>query len=590
MSQDIYVFILLLVATCLMLFISYLSFRKRQLPVAKYSALVMLAASFYSLGYAFEMISTDLASVKFWLKIEYIGIPFISTFWLILVINYTGRQVALKKWVVLLYLIPVMTFILHYTNEFHHLYYRDITMINTSIALPSVQLIKGPWYWVHISYNYLQAVAGIALFTAAYMKAVPIVRKQILILILGAAAPWLSNLMYLFGNYDIHVDLTPLGFTLSGLFYLWGIYKFNLLRLVPIALQKVYETMQDGVIILDYEYNITIVNRAAKDMFERLDQIQDNTDSAYNVFSDVPELLSKIIIPGNSESRITISSKGALKHYSLKISVLYDRRQIALGKMLILSDITQITVYQDKLLANANQLKELNAFKDKLFTVVAHDIRDPLAMLVNLTELLEAELTVTQSENLSIFQEVSEQVRKTYMIVENLLDWFRSQTGKFIYRPLIWDLTLIVQQAIHSVKIRSDLKKIRIFNELNDEILVFADKEMLELVLRNLLSNAVKFTYTGGSIHVGATKVDLMMTVFVRDSGGGVDPEIAKSLFQEIQHVSASGTEGENGTGLGLYLSEKLVHINGGVIWFESIPGIGSTFFFTVPTNESASK
>jgi signal transduction histidine kinase len=174
--------------------------------------------------------------------------------------------------------------------------------------------------------------------------------------------------------------------------------------------------------------------------------------------------------------------------------------------------------------------------------------------------------------------------------VENLLDWFRSQTGKIIYRPLICDLTLIVQQAIHSAKIRSDLKKIRIFNELDDEILVFADKEMMELVLRNLLSNAVKFTYTGGNIHVGATKVGLKMTVFVRDSGGGVDPEIAKSLFQEIQHISASGTEGEKGTGLGLYLSEKLVHINGGAIWFESIPGLGSTFFFTVPTNESATE
>ncbi len=583
MNQDKYVFILLLLATLLMLFISYLSFRKKHLPVAKYSALVMLAASFYSFGYAFEIISTSLTSVKFWLKIEYIGAPFISTLWLLLVISYTGHRAALKGWaILLLFLIPITTLILHYTNDMHHLYYRDISMnIDT---LHSVQLLKGPWYWVHIFYNYLQAAVGMTLFAINYMKAIPIVRKQILILILGALAPWLSNSLYLFGDFDDRqVDLTALGFTLSGLFYLWGIYKFNLLRLVPIALQRVYETMQDGVIILDYEYNIMNVNRAAKGIFERLNQLQDNTDSIFNVFSDMPELLSKITAPENSESRITIEVDSGLNYYSLKVSILYDKQQTTLGKMLILSDITQLMVYQDKLLANADQLAELSAFKDKLFTMVAHDIRDPLAVLVNLTQLLEEELHATRSGNLDIFQEVSGQVRSTYMLVENLLDWFRSQTGKVIYNPRALNLTSIVQETIYSMKFRSDMKKIVISSDLDEETPVFADKEMVELVLRNLLSNSVKFTPIGGSIVVGATKAGLRMTVFVRDSGVGIDPEIAKSLFKEVQQISTSGTEGEEGTGLGLYLSAKLIHIHGGDIWSESIPGEGSTFFFSIP-------
>jgi PAS domain S-box-containing protein len=505
-SLDKYMFLLLLFATCLMLFISYLSFKKRQLAVAKYTALVMLSASFYSLGYAFEMISTDLDSIKFWLKIEYIGAPVISTFWLILVLHYTGHKAILKKRVLLLlFVIPFVTFIMHYTNDMHHFFYKDVQLDQSSI-LSTVQLFKGPWYWVHISYNYLQALVGMFLFVTMFMKAVPLVRKQIMILMLGAAAPWVSNVMYLIGGFEVVLDLTPLGFTLTGLFYIWGIYRFNLLRLVPIALQKVFETMQDVMVILDYDHNITSVNQAAKDIFGETRINSDYSISVYNVFYEYPELLSKIVSSEKSESQITIRSQGENRYYKLNISVISDSGQTVIGKMLVFSDITQVTVYQEKLLSNANQLAKLSAFKDKLFTVVAHDIRDPLAVLINLTELLEEELEVLGSEHSNVFQEVSEQVRNTYMLAENLLDWFRSQQGKIIFSPLVWDVSSIVQHAVQSIKIRLDVKKIQITTNVEDEIRVFADKEMLDLVLRNLLSNAIKFTGLGGHIHVEAVK------------------------------------------------------------------------------------
>jgi PAS domain S-box-containing protein len=580
-------FLVLLVATCLMLFIAYLSFRKRQLSIAKYSALVMLCASFYSLGYAFEIISSDLESVKFWLKVEYVGIPFISTLWLILVIHFTAYQAFLKKWVVLLLFgIPVLTLLLHYTNDIHHFFYRDIQLDKNTSDIYATQLLKGPWYWVHISYNYLQAVVGMILFVSMYLKAIPIVRKQIIILMLGAAAPWLSNIIYLFGDFG-NLDLTPLGFCITGITFIWGIYQFNLLRLAPIALQTVFETMQDGVIILDYDNNITNANQAAKDICRGLNRLQNKT-SASDIFPNEPELLSKIRELENSETNISIRKEKDIRYYNVKISIIYDKGHIQLGKTIIFSDITQITIYQEKLLASATQLAELNAFKDKLFTVVAHDIRDPLAVLVNLTELLEEELVVLESAKLPIFQEVSEQVRNTFLLVENLLEWFRSQKGKIIFSPLVWNLAPIMKKVVDSVKVRSEMKEIHISFNVDNEQQVFVDKEMVEMVLRNLLSNAVKFTGIGGNIHVEATVLGETVTVSVRDSGVGVDNEIGKSLFHEIQQVSDSGTEGEKGSGLGLFLAGKFVLINGGQIWFEAIQGQGSTFYLTLPTTERA--
>jgi PAS domain S-box-containing protein len=174
-------------------------------------------------------------------------------------------------------------------------------------------------------------------------------------------------------------------------------------------LQKVFETMQDVVVILDYDHNITSVNQAAKDIFGETRINSDYSISVYNVFYEYPELLSKIVSSEKSESQITIRSQGENRYYKLNISVISDSGQTVIGKMLVFSDITQVTVYQEKLLSNANQLAKLSAFKDKLFTVVAHDIRDPLAVLINLTELLEEELEVLGSEHSNVFQEVSDQ-------------------------------------------------------------------------------------------------------------------------------------------------------------------------------------
>ncbi|MCQ6561600.1 ATP-binding protein [Paenibacillus mendelii] len=580
-------FLLLLVATILMLFVSYLSFRKRKIEVAAYNALVMLSASFYSFGYAFEVMSTDPGRVRLWLGIQYIGIPFISTFWLLLVIFYTGHRALLKRWVILLlFTIPALTLVLHYTNDLHHFYYKDIQYDFNTSHLSPVLLLKGPWYWVQVSYNYVLASAGMFLFTVMYLKAVPLVRKQVVLMMLGGAAPWLSNLMYL-GFQGIHLDWTPFGFTLSGLIYIWGIYRFNLLRLGPLALQTVFETMQDGVIIVDYDNNITHSNEAAKGIFGELPALPDRLKSIYDVLSAHPDLLSKLKEPMNSENQISIRQDEKMRYYHVKISVIRDRDRHILGKMLILSDITQITEYQDTLLSNAEQLAELNAFKDKLFTVVTHDIRDPLALLVNLTEIIEEDFVDAGSEEFNVFHEVSSQVRDTYMLVENLLDWFRSQKGKASFSPLVWDLALIVQKSVATMEARSELKHIHLISSVHEGILVFADKEMMDLVLRNLLSNAIKFTEIGGHIHIEARQEEGKVTVLVRDSGVGVDPKVGGSLFHDVQQGSKAGTDGEKGSGLGLYLCAKFVHLNGGNIWFESNTDHGSTFLFTLPAKDT---
>lgn len=582
MIQEPFMFVLLS-ATLLMLFVSYLSFRKRRLAVARYNGLSMLAAALYSFGYAFETISLDMESILFWLRVQYIGIPFISTLWLLFVIHYTGYQSYLKRWMyALLFLIPVMTVILHFTNESHHLFYSSVTLNLDSGSLSPVKITRGPWYWVHIAYTYFQGAAGIGLFVAAYVQAMPIVRKQTLLLIMVATAPWVCNLIYVIRMDLVLIDLTALGFLLSGIVQIWGIYRFHLLRLTPVALQSVYDTMQDGVIILDYEDGITQVNNAAKSMFKELRFIKENEASVGCVLRSQPELAAFIRRPGNHEGTVSLEHRGEMRHYSLRISALHDRSGEMLGRMVILSDTTQMTAYQEKLLASANQMAEMSAFKDKLFTLVAHDLRDPLAVLINLTELLEKEIRTTGEEQ-EILREVGGHVRHTYRLMENLLEWYRSQTGKAVYRPSEWNLTASLEETIRTMKLRADTKGVAITSELAGDNPVYADREMLELVLRNLISNAVKFTPEGGAVQVGATKEGEGYAIYVRDTGVGIHPGAGQSLFKDVQTGASQGTDGEAGSGLGLYLSANLVALHGGNIWYESVKDEGSTFYFTVP-------
>lgn len=580
MIREPIIFVLLFTAALLMLFVSALSFRKRHLAVARYNALSMLAASFYALGYAFEATSLNLGSILFWLKVEYLGIPFISSLWLLFVIHYTGYQKLLKRWVYgLLFLVPLLTFVLHLTNASHQLFYTDVSLGEEGMSL--LHLTRGPWYWVHISYTYLQAAAGLGLFIAAYIKATPIVRKQIVLLVMGALAPWVCNLIYVVWKDLDLIDLTPFGFVLTGMVQIWGIYRFHLLKLAPLALQSVYDTMQDGVIILDNENNITQVNHAAKHMISELRNFKENAASVLHVFHNKPELAA-IILEGNQEAKILIEEEGERRHCSLRISALHDRNGERLGRMVILSDITKMTVYQEKLLASANEMAEMSAFKDKLFTLVAHDLRDPLAVLVNLTEVMESERQGTGGEEHDILREIGGHVRQTYLMMENLLEWYRSQSGKTAYRPSIWSLTASIEETIRSMGFRADMKGVQLSSELVDDHLIYADRDMLELVLRNLISNAIKFTPAGGDIQVGAMRQGDLYAIYVRDSGIGVDSDVAPSLFQDIQIGAKAGTDGEAGSGLGLYLCAKLVDIQGGEIWCESSGGKGSTFYFTV--------
>jgi signal transduction histidine kinase len=584
MSYNFYLSALLMAATCCSLFMAYLSWKKRELPIAVSYGLGILTSAFYTFGYAFEIISTTLEDIRFWLRIEYIGIPFGTVLWFIMVLQFTGRQAFIRIWkVTLLMVIPLATFIAHYTNEWHHWFYRSMTIDETE-GFPLASLVTGPLYKIHVVYAYILFAIGMGLMLHLYRNAASPVKKQIALMMIGSCGPYGITLVYLSGVFYIPIDLSPFGFLFSGVFYMWGIYQFNLLKLAPLAVQKVFESMRDAVIVLDLDDRVTSFNQSARRVMESLNHKKAIGLPAAHILSLYPELLERIGQDPLSDSKVRISDKSASKFYNVHISLICDKNQIAVGKMLLLSDVTEEVLAQERLLANARQLGELNTFKDKLFNVIAHDIRDPLAVLISLMELMEEEMQSCGGEHEEVVHEMGQQIHNTFTLVESLLDWFRSQQGGMVFNPIIGDLSLAVQSHVRMLQVRSAGKHIRITSYIPKGTFVYADKEMLDLIIRNLLSNAIKFTGDGGSIQVQAKQVDSEIIVSVRDTGAGIAPDQASTLFEAEHPLSLTGTAGEKGVGLGLTLCREFVRMNGGDIWFDSAPNQGSTFYFSIPT------
>ncbi|MCM3628710.1 ATP-binding protein [Paenibacillus glycanilyticus] len=588
MDTRLWMSTLLFIATALMVFVAVLSYRKRYLPVARTMVLMMLAGSFYALGYGMEVLARSLEQVKLALQIEYIGIPFVTTLWLYQAIQFTGTAERYRrKLAVALFLFPVLLFVLHLTNDWHHFVYASYSL-NAEAAFPLYTTAKGIAYNLHALYSYVVLAWGVGLFVAMYVRALPAVRKQILILLLGAFAPMAFNLLFWFG---VQIDFTPFGFAVSGIAYAWGILRFNLLRLTPLALAKVFETIRDGVLLLDGEGRIVSYNGAAARIFPELESAQRRYPvPAVDILTEHPHLLQIIASDRVEDERFSFRRQldGHSQHYSCSLSIIYDGGTLPVGQMILFSDVTELMENEARLRENARQLSELNAFKDKLFTVVAHDIRDPIALLVSLTDLLGDELTAAGIEHAEVFVELRGQVQSTYHLVDNLLDWYRSQKGAVVFRPTGWNMRQVVLQAMSLASPKAGMKAIRITERIDTALAVEADKEMLDLILRNLLSNAIKFTGVGGDIEIGAKSEEGRITVCVRDNGAGIDDKTSDMLRLEEPFSKGAISGGDSGdTRFGLALAREFVRIHGGVLRFESEPGRGTTFTFTLPEANS---
>jgi len=233
---------------------------------------------------------------------------------------------------------------------------------------------------------------------------------------------------------------------------------------------------------------------------------------------------------------------------------------------------------------NEAKLKELVATKDKFFNIVAHDLKNPFTSLLGSSELLYENIDNLNKENIrKLTMILNDSAKSGYDILQNLHDWSRSQTGGLVINPERINLKNIIDRNILNLQLAASNKNINLLTEVEDDIYIFADRNMTNTVLRNLLSNAVKFTHRGGKVVISVKAGPNSTIVSVKDTGTGIPKERIDKLFRIETRNSTPGTENEQGTGLGLKLCREFVEKQGGMIWVESEENKGSEFLFSIP-------
>jgi PAS domain S-box-containing protein len=236
---------------------------------------------------------------------------------------------------------------------------------------------------------------------------------------------------------------------------------------------------------------------------------------------------------------------------------------------------------------NENKLKELITTKDKFFNIVAHDLKNPFTSLLGSSELLYNNIDQMSADNIKKLALIlNDSAKGGYSILQNLLDWSRSETGLLNFNPENINLRIVVNENLENVQLQVANKGISTISELSEDFFIFTDKNMINTVLRNLISNAVKYTYKKGTVVVRATKNTKECIITVKDSGIGIEKEKVETLFRLENSLSLPGTEKEQGTGLGLRLCKEFTERMGGRIWVESKEGKGSEFNFTIPVKK----
>lgn len=550
----VFLFVLSAAATAVLALISW---RRWKSPAAPYFTLLFAAATLWNLGDAGEFLSIAPAAKFAFVCVEYPGMVAVPVAWFLIVLYYTGNSRYIsRKNIALLSLIPVLTLALVWTNPLHNLYYTNIVSVIEQGMFVGVYL-HGPLFWPCIGYSYALSVLGLGLVVSRLSSSHAIYRYQMAILLMACIIPLVANIVYVAGWGPVpHIDLAPLVFTLSGLIAVYGITRYQLLSLMPVAYSRVFHTIADGIIVVDDQGDICDLNPAAECIL----------GSAPGQLIAKPAgavLPGGILFPHAVETEgpalpgeITIVTGGQPQYYETAC-IPFDSGipEKAGYSLIMLRDITR-RKQAESALADASRKLSL------MTNITRHDILNQITALDCYLELSTAAAR-TKEETDYLAKE-----REIIANIQEQIEFTREYQSLGTEAARWQDVQAVIARAIA----QSDPGKIVVTNEVPAGE-VFADP-MLDKVFSNLISNAIHYggtitriTFTGGVCGAG-------FRIVCEDDGVGIPDEDKPRLF-----TRGFGRH----TGLGLFLSKEILSITGFSITETGRPGTGARFEIVVP-------
>lgn len=592
--QYFLVIIPLMGAALISLGLTLIASRYRSALGSRPFAILTLAITVWTLGYALSLVSGDLTTKLFWTDVIYIGIVVVPVAWVTLAMQYADdRQQLTRRTIILLSIMPIVTLLCVWTNSFHGLFRSNISLVNSG-ELTILDAQMGPLFWVHTAYSYILFLYGTVTIAQTFMRSTPQQRKQAGTLLIGGCIPWLGNMIYLVGLSPIDsIDMTPFAFTLTAIILGWGLFRYQLFDIIPIAREVVIENIRDGVIVLDPQKRVVDINPAAITILGQPNRsmIGKPAELLFARYHDRFDYLW-----GTQDARVELQIDHGSQPliFDTRITQLQDKRGVHTGYLIVVRDITE-RKQNEQILYQAKEMAEAaNIAKNSFIGTMSHELRTPLTTIIGYCELLQRQAddleTVQLTEDLSAIWSAGHHL---LALVNNLLDLSKIEAGQMALFIDEFDISMLVDEIITTTRpIVESYANTFIVNCSLDIGTMSSDPTKIRQILFNLLSNAAKFTERG-TVTLEVQREEMNGTAWIvfniTDTGIGIDPAKISYLFEAFTQADSSTTRRYGGTGLGLSLSRHLCQILDGDITVVSTMGEGSTFTVRLPNSLSCS-
>ena len=533
----------------------------------------------------------------------YIGACFVPVAVFFMGIIYANTKIEFKKRYLLLFIVPIISLITLWTNDYHHLFYRQYS---TNIS----DTVYGPYIVIHNIYSYILLVFGIIYMLKFSIKNSGFFSKQSLLIVLGVSVPVVVNILGTFKIIPMSIYVTPITFTITIICCAIAIFKFQFLNVTPIALQKIVDRISDGYVVLDENNAITDFNKTFLDIFKLSpEDIRSKNFIRFLQQKDISsQALSKISqsIKRANATEKTVSFEQQFvkirKYFRIEITPINSDNN-SLGTLFLLKDITQHKEDMETIKNNQDILMERErlAGLGQLIGGIAHNLKTPIMSIAGATQGLENLIKeydesiddplVNSQDHHDIARDMEEWIPKIRAHLEYMSDIITTVKGQAV-ASLSTDDTeeFAIAELIKRVNIlmKHELKNayiyLNVLMKIDENQIIHGNVNVLVQVINNMISNAIQ-AYDGKhdqNIQLEISKDSGNVIFSVTDFAGGLPKEVQDRLFKEMVT-----TKGKNGTGLGLYMSYSNIKAHfGGDITYQTEDGKGTTFNILIPINK----
>ncbi len=560
--------------------------KRRHVEGVVYLILFEFCTAIWSIADGFEHASTAINLKIFWSQFAILGASAIPPLFLLFTLAYfRSEKFPGRRIIAILFLLPLITLGLSTTNQYHHLVWEKIELVDLNGSI----YYYGKWFWIYVFYELSVSILAVLILLIDTIKFYKIYKNQIIYLILATILPFTATTLYIFKLTPINADLTPISLIFVGIFIAIGIYRQGMLDILPIARKQIINNMGDGIIVVDMANRIVDVNPAIA-LISETNQKQ--------LIGQSFDLIRSKIIPSDfnctqerSTSETVIKIENEPRYFEVTCSPVNLLSKKLIGKIFILHDITKRKIALDSAVESNNLLRSEIKEKEKLILdldayarSVAHDLKNPISGLLGLRDLIREDVKDNKKdEALELIEIVHEQGLKMYKIVDELL--LLSRIRKEDIKPVPLEMSCIIKEALKRLNGCTSQNHFSIkLPETWPSVL--GHSQWIEEVWFNLISNALKYGGNPPEIRIGHNKINgSYIRFWIQDNGEGLPSESLNRLFNDFERLDNKNNEGH---GLGLSIIKRIVEKLGGevLVTSENSPGKGCVFSFSLKENQ----